>query len=289
MSPITEEELDRLADYCAGLLDPAEEAEVDRLIATDPRWYRAHTALAAAQPGVDRALTGLAEEPMPADVAARLDRALARAASAAGTGAVVVDLNRARLSSVGEVPLRPATRLWRRAALAATAVAATVGVCVGGYTLLRGQGVSNSATSSAGGKAAVAPQVGSGTAGSSAARASGTNYTHDTLGRLPTAPLLEAPNGAAQAPSRKAGSMEAQDYAAVPPGLARLTDPVQLRACLDQIQAVEGGSVTGVDLARYQGAPAVVVVLAGGRVTAVAAGPECGLPGLGPAIIDTAP
>jgi anti-sigma factor RsiW len=280
VSPITEEEFDRLADYCAGLLDPAEEVAVERLVATDPRWSRAHAALTAAQPLVDRALAGLPEEPMPADVAARLDRALAREASTAGTGAVVVDLGRARLSN---------TRLWRRAALATTAVAATLAVCAGGYTLLRGQGVSKSATSSAGGKAAVAPQAGSGFSESSALRASGTNYTHDTLGRAPTTSLRAAPNAAVPAPSHQPGSMDAQDSAAVPPGLTRLTDPAQLQACLNQIQSVEGGSVTGVDLARYQGAPAVIVVLAAGRVTAVAAGPDCGLPGVGPAIIDTAP
>lgn len=275
MSPITEEELDRLADYCAGLLGPAEEAEVDRLIATDPRWSRAHTTLTSAQPGLDRALAELPPEPMPADVAARLDRALAREASDAGTGAVVVDLGRARL--------------LRRAALATTAVAATVAVCFGGFTLLQTQTTSNSATSSAGGKAAVAPQAGSGFAESSGARASGTNYTHDTLGRPLAAPRQEAPDAAGAVPSRQNGSMSAEDATAVPPELARLTDPAQLQPCLNLILAVEGGQVTGVDLARYRGAPAVVVLLVGGRVTGVAARPDCGLPGSGPAIIDTAP
>jgi hypothetical protein len=71
--------------------------------------------------------------------------------------------------------------------------------------------------------------------------------------------------------------------------LARFNDPTQLRACLDQIEAVEGGTAIMVDLARYQSAPAVVVLLGGGRVAAVAAGPSCGLPSTGPAIIDTAP
>ena len=274
MSPMTEEELDRLADYCAGLLEPAEEAEIDRLIATEPRWSRAHTALTSAQPLVDRALAGLPREPMPADVAARLDRVLAREASAAGTGAVVVDLGRARM--------------WRRAALATTAVAASVAVCFGGFALLGNQGTSNSTSSSAGDKAA-APQAGSGFAESSAVRASGTNYTHDTLGRSLADSGNEAPRAAASLPGRSAGAMAAQDATAAPPELARLTDPVQLRTCLDLIVAVEGGRVAGVDLARYQGAPAVVVVLAAGRVTAVAARPDCGLPGAGPAIIDTAP
>ena len=33
MSPISEDDLDRLADYTAGVLDPQQAAEVDRLIA----------------------------------------------------------------------------------------------------------------------------------------------------------------------------------------------------------------------------------------------------------------
>ena len=275
MSPMTEEELDRLADYYAGLLDPAEEAEVDRLIATDPRWSRAHTALTAAAPLVDRALGGLAREPMPADVAARLDRALRQEASGAGTGAVVVDLGR--------------FRLWRRAALVTTAVAAAVAVCFGGFVLVRGQGVSNNATSSSAGDKAAAPQAALGDAGSAPALSSGMDYTHDTLGRPPSGLAALAPNGAVPGPSHRLGSMEAQDNSKTPAELARLTNPGELRSCLDQIVAVEGGRVTAVDLARYQGRPAVVVVILGGRVTGVAAGPDCGLPGAGPAIIDTAP
>jgi hypothetical protein len=75
----------------------------------------------------------------------------------------------------------------------------------------------------------------------------------------------------------------------VPTALSRLTDPTQLRTCLDDIVAAQSGQVVQVDYARYQGAPALIVALAGGRVSVVAAGPDCGLPGAGPAIIDTAP
>jgi hypothetical protein len=75
----------------------------------------------------------------------------------------------------------------------------------------------------------------------------------------------------------------------VPAGLSRLTDPAQLRACLDDIVAGQGGRVSQVDYARYQGNPALIVSLVGGRVSVVAAGPDCGLPSAGAAIIASAP
>ena len=303
MIPITDDDLDRLADYTAGLLDPAEAAEVDRLIATDDGWARAHDALIAAQPLVDRALARLPEERMPADVAARIEHALGRAAGdargagpgqrptaigpgpAAGTGSNVIDLGRARR--------------WRRAALATTAVAAAVAVCAGGLIALNGlRSVNNSATSSAGG-AANAPQVTQDTGTVPTILVSGTDYTHVQLatppaeaGRVPDAlsgqPGKAAPSGAAVAPGGGSNADAVPPTTAVPAELARLTDPTQLRACLDAIVAVDRGQPTSVDYARYKGQPALIVTLAVGPVTAVAVGPSCGLPGAGPAIIDSA-
>ena len=303
MSPITDDDLDRLADYTAGLLDPAEAAEVDRLIATDDGWARAHDALIAAQPLVDRALARLPEERMPADVAARIEHALGRAAGdargagpgqrptaigpgpAAGTGSNVIDLGRARR--------------WRRAALATTAVAAAVAVCAGGLVALNGlRSVNNSATSSAGG-AANAPQVTQDTGTVPTILVSGTDYTHVQLAtppaeasRVPDAlsgqPGKAAPSGAAAAPGGGSNADAVPPTTAVPAELARLTDPTQLRACLDAIVAVDRGQPTSVDYARYKGQPALIVTLAVGPVTAVAVRPSCGLPGAGAAIIDSA-
>ncbi|HKT05797.1 MAG TPA: hypothetical protein VJT31_40320, partial [Rugosimonospora sp.] len=68
----TEIDLDQLADYAAGLLDPAEAAEVEHLLATRPAWARTLAALTAAQPLVQAALAELASPPVPDDVAARL-------------------------------------------------------------------------------------------------------------------------------------------------------------------------------------------------------------------------
>jgi hypothetical protein len=309
VSPITDDDLDRLADYTAGLLEPAEAAEVDRLIATDDGWARAHDALIAAQPLVGHALAQLPEERMPTDVAARLDRALDRAAgdargagpdqrptagdargagpgqrlTAGRTGSNVIDLGRARR--------------WRRVTLATTAVAAAVAVCVGGLAALNGLRSSTSTGSNSAGSAAQAPAaVGSGPT----ILISGTDYTHV---QLATPPALSgnafkagpssgaldrpAPSAAAAAPGGRSNADSAAG-SAVPAELARLTDPTQLRACLDAIVAVDRGQPTSVDYARYKGQPALIVTLAVGPVTAVAVGPSCGLPGAGPAIIDSA-
>jgi hypothetical protein len=281
VSPLTDEDLDRLADYTAGLLDPAEAAEVDRLIATDGGWARAHSALAAARPLLDRALGDLPAEPLPADVAARIERALEREGT--GTRSNVIDLGKARR--------------WRRAALATTAVAASVAACVGGVTLLsRQQTISGSTNTSAGDAKAVAPREAQGFAAGPPTRASGTDYTHDTLGRPAAALSGRAPDAAGApepsdvpAPASAGGQAAAGTGPGVPAELSRLLDPAQLRTCLDAIAEAEGGHAVAVDYARYRGTPALIVTLAGGRVRAVAARPSCGLPGSGAGIIDTAP
>jgi hypothetical protein len=288
VTPITDDDLDRLADYTAGLLDPVEAAEVDRLIATDDGWARAHEALIAAQPLVDRALAQLPEERMPADVAARLDRALHNAATgtgpATGTGSNVIDLGQARR--------------WRRAALATTAVAAAVAACVGGLVALGGSHVLNgSGSNTSAGAPAGAPRAPLGV-GSVPVLVSGTDYTHVQLATPPAlsgnglfsggAADARAPSVGAAPPAGRANADSVPASTAVPAELARLTDPTQLRACLDAIVAVDRGQPTSVDYARYKGSPALIVTLAVGPVTAVAVGPSCGLPGAGAAIIDSA-
>jgi hypothetical protein len=277
VSPITDDDLDRLADYCAGLLGPAEEARVEVLITTDPGWARAHAALTSALPRVEAALSALPDEPVPADVAARIDRALT--ASRTDVRSNVVDLSRARR--------------WRRAALTTAAVAAGAVAIVGGLAALGGQHPLSTNASTSGGKAA-APEAGPAFSTAPPTMASGADYTHTTLrsgasNRAAGAAAVPAPSVLPPSRATGAGALDGGTPAAVPAALSRLTDPAQLRACLDDIVAVENGQVVKVDYARYQGAPALIVALAGGRVTVVAAGPDCGLPAAGPAIIDTAP
>ena len=117
MSRINDADLDRLADYTAGLLDGQEHRHVEELIRTDPTWRQAHRALADAQPRLDAGLAGLRDAPLPADVAARLDAALATETGPADTGTVggkVIPMRRWRRAAA-----------WTGAAAAAVAVAGT--------------------------------------------------------------------------------------------------------------------------------------------------------------------
>ncbi|GIH13206.1 hypothetical protein [Rugosimonospora africana] len=273
MSPISEDDLDRLADYTAGVLDPPEAAEVDRLIATEPAWARAYDELTAAQPTLDEALSELPREPMPADVAARLDLAVATA-SRPGT-AKVVPFPRRR---------------WPRFALT-TAAAVAVGVaCVGGIAALNRYGGTSSTSSSglAKGDSATAPSpfsrapvlpntgAGAGAAGGTVpTTASGVDYTHGTL------------TMAASTTSKAPAAAHAESVPDGPGGLGRLSAPSALDACLVAITGAEGGRALSVDYARYQGQPALIVVLSGGSASVVAAGAGCGLPGEGAALLDS--
>jgi hypothetical protein len=68
---------------------------------------------------------------------------------------------------------------------------------------------------------------------------------------------------------------------AVPNPLQRLTDPAAQAACLNAITAEYGGRVSVVDFARFEGSPALVVVIDGARIAAgkrlvVVVGPTCG-------------
>ncbi len=263
MSPIDGHDLDRLADHVAGLLDPADDARVTQLVDTDPAWARAYADLVAAQPMLDSALAGLGGAvPMPVDVADRLDTALAA---------------QARTATVVELDAR---RRRRRFAVATSAVAAAVVLVVGGSTVLSalGGGAGTSSLNSGGAGTAgdtrpqaAAPQAASGLP---PVLRSGTNYTPANLGSA----------GAQKAAAPGPAAAGAQGRSEVDSGASRLDDPAALAACLSAVVARYGGQPTLVDYARYQGQPAVIVVLATGSTRrVVAAGTSCGLPEAGPA------
>ncbi|GAB1643892.1 hypothetical protein [Krasilnikovia sp. MM14-A1259] len=78
----TEVDIDLLADYVGGVLDGTPEAAaVAARIDSDPQWREAHAAMVAGMTVVGTELNamGAAPEPMPADVAARIDAALSAA------------------------------------------------------------------------------------------------------------------------------------------------------------------------------------------------------------------
>ncbi|MDQ3629174.1 MAG: hypothetical protein M3419_10270, partial [Actinomycetota bacterium] len=72
--PIRRPEVDVLADYVEGLLGTDARAQVERHIAQDPET----AALVAELEALPDLLAATAVEPMPADVVARVDAALAR-------------------------------------------------------------------------------------------------------------------------------------------------------------------------------------------------------------------
>jgi hypothetical protein len=184
---------------------------------------------------------------------------------------------------------QPAPRSGRRLRWAAPiAVAAGVIAFVGfGLDYLAGRSTGTSSSDSAGGSAEVrgeAPSIPSGQT-----LASGTNYTHATLGNAPVQPMT-APLESPGEPGRKSAPGMAAD---VEGALQRLTSPSAIDECLAAITAANGAgplSVESVDYARFAGSPAVIIrfTAANGR-WAWASGPDCGTPTGDAAVLDKVP
>ena len=287
---LTETELDRLADYLADVLEPADAAEVSRLVAEDSRWSATHAALVPADAVVRETLAaaGAATDPMPADIAARLDdamRDLGRTPDVS-TESAPIDLASAR-----------ARRLRRRrwltgVATAAAAVVAVIGGVSVAANLIRSDNATTSSTALGNADAPGSGKAASGEQVPPAASqpgltvlASGTDYTTGTLGQLsvPQFAAGEADGALTPQDSAKANAnhvpQQVRDLAPRP--LARLLDPAALSACLDAIRAVTPGVVAAVDYARFAGEPALVVLVRqGGNSTVIAVGPDCGRTGV---------
>ncbi len=271
LSELSEHDLDRLADYVAGVLDPPASAEVVELIATDPVWAAAFAELVGAGATVRAQLQsyGQAEvDPMPADVVARIDAALAAVAPvpAVPVTAAVIPIDAAR---------RARRRRWTGlAAAAGLLVAVGTGVVVVRATHpsltptgAADAGVAAPADASGSGQGSVAspPRV---PAAAFPTTHSGLDYTADTLAA--TARSAESGKVATQ-PGPFAGAEQPSDDTA----RGRFDTPDARQACLDQILHDHPGQVLSVDVARYQGAPAVIVVIRQDTGTiAVAAGEQ---------------
>jgi hypothetical protein len=314
---LSDDDLDLLADFTAGVLDPPGYDRVARLIGTDDRWAIAHSQLIGADAAVRADLAATAGPlTMPSEVADRLDAAIA------GLGSVsMLDSHRTagpRASSRAGRRRSPDRSPWRRAGLLATGIAAAVVVIAGGI------GVATEFASRPGGSAGTSaardaqPQLGSaGTPnlpGGPATIASGRNYQPGTLGQLAHTYLGAAPpQAAAPAPTPhpsagvnaggNAGSgtassgsaasdapKSAADSAGLAPGgvpyayssgpLGRLADPGALSDCLAAIARAHPGTPAVVDFAMFEGTPALVVVIRqGAGAVVVAAGSRCGIGG----------
>ena len=281
---MTPSELDTLADYVEGLLDGTSEGDAvaDR-IATDPTWADAYQQLAVANPEVTSALQGLADPPLPAEIAAKIERVIA-------TG---------REESAGPAPqpvLRPVRRLEKRRAAQiggwAAAAAVVALATVTGVAALHSSQSSSSSTD----VAASGPQAArvSGPMAPESVHRSGFNYTTGELGPQARELLEPATKKAAPAPSLASPPVVPGATTASPPpvsnapratppppapALSRLTAPSALGACLAALKVADP---LAVDYATFDGAPAVVIVTPGPettRLTVLAAGPNCGLNG----------
>lgn len=292
-----------LADHLAGALagQPAE-AEVARRVAEDPAWATAGAELAAADTVVRGRLAELAAElaaepePLPPDVAARLDEALAGAGDTPDGDAEVRSLDAGRARRSG--------RLGRYRVVASVAAGVVVLAGVAGVVALNrsdsrtagrsdaanhpmlgpapGHSAAGTGSSQPMGPHATAPPTGPGEeSGSSQPSAApsqwavtrlttGTDYRPDTL-----AALL---HGTASATP----SMGPHVTATMPDDLSRLSDSAALDSCLTAIDGDVPGTPSVVDFARFEGSAALVVVVRpadGQRPWVVVAGPRCGVSG----------
>ncbi|MEV4348982.1 hypothetical protein AB0J83_31380 [Actinoplanes sp. NPDC049596] len=248
-------DIDLLADYIGGALEGTpDESVVAARIADDPRWHAAYETLGGRMAMVGAELGRLAPEPMPADLAARLDDAFSAPP---------------RLELVHDAA--PVSRRRQRRWVTPIAIAAGVVAFVGfGLDYLAGRTDSNDqGTSSAAGVAeqsTAAPQI----------LSTGTDYTRSTLTAEPVQPLTAATTPDEPLSAQKNGDRSA----ATLPELSRLMPPEALQECLDAIQQENAGgplSVESVDYARFDGAPAVIVrFTAANGLWAWASGPACG-------------
>jgi hypothetical protein len=274
---LTDDELDRLADYTADALGPAEAAQVAHLVATDPRWSQAHAQLLTADAWVraELAHAGRIAPTMPEHVVVRLSE-------------TVHDLARTR--NVVSLAKARERRHRRRLSLSVAAAAAGVVTVLGGLAIMGGQ------TSTSSGSSAAAPQADTErnnargalpspppafAANTPVLLSSGTNYTAASLGQLAARPLPSGAVAAPQAPLTKSDTAGggAQELSAPEP-LQRLVGRPALGTCLAAIQILHPGMITTVDYARFNGSPALIVVtrqVNGSMVVVV--GPNCGLTG----------
>ncbi|MGK5679903.1 hypothetical protein [Actinoplanes sp. URMC 104] len=262
-------DIDLLADYIGGALEGTpDESAVATLIAEDPAWREAYESLGGGMALVQAELGRMQPEPMPADLAARLDGMFTAP----------------QLTLVpGEAPAAKPRR--RRRWTTPIAIAAGVIAFVGfGADYLAGRSDSQSdsvASTSAQAEGAITPAT---------TLFSGIDYTRGTLASEPAISLSSPKSSGATAFGEQGQDQRAADP---DPALARLRAGAALQDCFEAIQSENAGgaiAVQSVDYARFTGAPALIVrFTAGNGAWAWAAGPACGTPAEGADTLDKVP
>jgi anti-sigma factor RsiW len=241
---------DTLAELAEGLLPESQAASADAHLAGCAECRTKSAEIA----DVTRLLADARVPPMPAELASRIDEALAEAAAASGP-VVSLDSRRGR------------RRAWVLSAAAAVVVVVGGGALVG-HALLTGSVSSEN-----------------GTAQSQAVQ----DRTGSAAARPPRASALQAPAGAAGSGGAYLTTRSGTDYTAAKLGTqvgerlsradgrsAEELAPEPLAGC---VRRVTGGRMPLiVDVARYEGRPATVIVLPGDasdRLDVWVVGPAC--------------
>ena len=271
---------DTLADHAEGLLPSAQSAEVARHLLTCTECRDTRDALAE----VTTLLTAYADPgPVPADVAARIDAALAAAGPVEADGAdedgprpLVAPASTVVPEAV-EPTARPSRTPFGSKVLQVAAVVVLL-AALGGIGLSALLSHSSNGAGSGAGSAGSAAQdqnrsAASGAAVATVRTATGTAYTISNLGPAARNVLLAAESqkssaGGGTAPSASSGSpapsAQGPEFAASLPADQRaLRDsPAALSTC---VRRLVGAAITplAVDLGTWEGTPATIIVLPG--------------------------
>ncbi|MFI1992447.1 hypothetical protein [Actinoplanes sp. NPDC020271] len=285
-------DIDLLADYVGGALDGTPESErVAALIADDPAWQEAYEVLAPEMATVGALLGGLPAEPMPDDVATRLDVALGASAAggerAGGGPGRAAEPTPDKADAVPQIVLDLDERRRKRGNHRWVRLVAPIGIAAGvagvvGYGLLAaGDSASDSGSSTVAAEGARGPMV---VAASPATQASGFDYTLGTLAQERNRITADTQSS----PMSQTNLAGGETF-----GLDRLTAPGALADCLAAIARENAGgtmTVSSIDYARFDGKPALVVrFTASNGEWAWASGVDCGLPGGGADTLGSVP
>jgi hypothetical protein len=313
-------DIDLLADYVGGALDgTADEERVAGLVATDETWRAAYEALEPGMIAVGAVLRELEPEPMPDELAARLDAMFRTPASTDTTAPVLTDVTAPGLRGVTAPASTDATapaptgttapvsthatapvsgdtspdesaepvpakvvdfeKARRRRRWAAPIAVAAAVVAFAGFGV-NSFLISDPAEDSASGAAfSEAAPMADAPASAGRVSRSGIDYTENTLAQA-TEGQMRSAAGSVDEPQIASGT----DLQGASP-LERLAMPDALAACLQEITRENGGGVISVeflDYARFEGSPALIVRFSAANGTRVwAVGPDCGTPGAG--------
>lgn len=288
-------DLDLLADYIGGaLIGTPDDERVNALVAEDPVWREAYQRLAPGMAAVGAMLRDLPAEPMPGELADRLDALFAAPPAtdpavpqpaAEPVPVTVVDFAEAQRERAGGARSRRTLR-WAAPISVAAGVLAFAGF---GLTQLAGDESADRPAESAAGDAApmiaMAPAVGE-------VLRSGFDYDVTTLSAGPVAASADTLAPLSKAPA--VTSAETDESGGGPPGtLARLLDPGALAGCLEAIARENAAgelTVGSVDYAFYTGVPALIVrFTAANGGWAWAVGADCGTTGRDTDVLEKVP